>query len=512
MDRADNTMGLGDARATLDLNAEEFRALGYELVDRISEFIASLPERSAAPNASPAQVRELLGQGSLPESKEEPRKLLNEAADLLFDYTRLNGHPRSWGYIIGSPAPIGMLGDFLASAVNPNVVAWNGSPMATEIEAQVVRWIAEFLGYPTDCGGLLVSGGNMANFVGFLTARHARSQWNVRAQGLSAEDSRRLRVYVSQETHTWIEKAADLFGLGTDAIRWIPTDSAYRMHTGKLTSQIEEDLSKGDLPFLIVGTAGTVSTGAVDPLVELAAIARENNMWFHVDGAYGAVAVAVPSTPADLKGLREADSIAIDAHKWLFAPLEAGCAIVRNPKQLRDTFSYSPSYYRYYGHPGEEPVNFHEYGPQNSRGFRALKVWLALRQAGRQNYVDMISNNIQLAQTLYRDLEATPDFEVGTQGLSVTTFRYVPNDLEVNTPKTESYLNELNGELLSRIQKGGEAYASNAVLDGKFFLRVCVTNFRSTLEDVRALPAIVRRLGSNLDHEMRPRDLRLRTK
>ena len=203
--------------------------------------------------------------------------------------------------------------------------------MATEIEAQTVRWIAEFIGFPAACGGLLVSGGNMANFVCFLAARTAKAGWDVRKAGVG-NSAPRLLVYASSETHTWIQKAADLFGLGTDAIRWIPVDEHQRMKTHELRRQIAEDRAAGHQPFIVVGTAGSVSTGAVDPLRDIGAICREFDLWFHVDGAYGALAAAVPEAPEDLRALAEADSVAVDPHKWLYAPLEAGCALVRRPR------------------------------------------------------------------------------------------------------------------------------------------------------------------------------------
>ena len=370
--------------APLDLTPAEFRTLGHGLVERIADFLESVPERPTARGTSREEVCTALGQGPLPETGAAPAVLLERAADLLMRYSRLNGHPRSWGYVIGSPAPIGMLGDFLASAVNPNCTSWTASPAAGEMERQVVGWIAELLGYPAGCGGLLVSGGNMANFVGFLAARRAKAGPEVRSAGVAAGAARRFRVYASRETHTWIQKAADMAGLGTDAIRWIPTDSAQRLDLAALRRRIDEDREAGARPFLVVGSAGTVSTGAVDPLPGIAALCREQDLWFHVDGAYGAIAVAAPGTPEDLVGLRQADSIAIDGHKWLYVPLEAGCALVRDPAALPAAFAYRPPYYRFPVSPGDEPIHYYEPGPQNSRGLRALQLWLALGQAGRR--------------------------------------------------------------------------------------------------------------------------------
>ncbi|MDQ3427716.1 MAG: aminotransferase class V-fold PLP-dependent enzyme [Gemmatimonadota bacterium] len=488
------------------MSPDEFRALGHHLVDRIGEFLAGLPDRPVTPGESPATVRAALGGGGLPTHGGSADSLLEEAASLLFDHSLFNSHPRFWGYITSSPAPIGILGDLLAAAVNQNVGGWPLAPMATEIEAQTIRWIAELLGYPTSCGGLLVSGGNMANFVGFLAARKAKAGWDVRTSGMAANPGGLLRAYASAETHTWLQKAADLFGLGTDAVRWIPTDACLRMDAAALRRAIQADEAAGDRPFLVVGTAGSVSTGAVDPLPELAAICREHGLWFHVDGAYGGFAVAVPDAPPDLLGLREADSVAVDPHKWLYAPLEAGCALVRDPRALLDAFSYRPPYYHL--DPSDEaPINFYEYGPQNSRGFRGLKVWLGLRHAGREGYTDMIGADIALARSLHQHVAMCPGLEPRTQELSITTFRYVPPDLEPGGEAVEAYLNLVNAELLTRLQAGGEVYVSNAVVGGAFLLRACVVNFRTSAADVAALPGVVVRIGAAVDAELRPREL-----
>lgn len=274
-----------------------------------------------------------------------------------------------------------------------------------------------------------------------------------------------------------------------------------------LEKQIIADRAENHLPFLVVGAAGTVGTGIIDPLPEIAAICRKYNLWFHVDGAYGALAVVLPEASPELVGLREADSIALDPHKWLYNPLEAGCALVRDPRHLLEAFSHHPTYYNFDGTPEDPPINYHEFGLQNSRGFRALKVWLGLRQVGREGYIQMIGDDIALAQALYQAVGTYPELQAMTQNLSITTFRFVPRDLPNKPTAVEVYLNELNKELLNRLQKSGEAFISNAVVEGKYLLRACIVNFRTTLSDVEALPEIVIRLGRNLDSEIRPRSL-----
>ncbi len=499
-----NDERLDNRVSPLAMSSEEFRKLGTELVDRIADFLESLPSRPVTPAEAPADIRHALGaQRTLPQRGADPAQLLHRAADLLFEHSLFNGHPRFWGYITSSAAPIGALGELLAAAVNSNVGAWLLSPMASEIEGQTVRWIAEMLSYPLDCGGLFVSGGNMANLVCFLAARQAKAGWDVRTNGMNGTH---LRVYCSNETHTWIQKAADIAGMGTEAIRWVPVDDEMRVDLLALREQILKDLEAGDKPLLVVGNAGSVSTGALDPLPELAALCREFDLWFHVDGAYGGLAAVLPDAPDALAGLREADSVAVDPHKWLYAPLEAGCTLVRDPEKLRAAFAYHPVYYHF----GVEATNYFDLGPQNSRGFRALKVWLALQQVGREGYEQMISDDICLARALFQRISQNAELEALTQSLSITTFRFRPTDLDSGDDEAESYLNELNLALLTRLQSSGEAYLSNAVVHGKFALRACIVNFRTSLPDIEALLPIVLGMGRALDLEMRPE--RLQTK
>lgn len=477
--------------------SEEFRSAGHKLVDRIADFLDSLPHIKVTPGESPSVVREALDAGrGLPESGTDPAALLERAVQLVFDHSLFNAHPRFWGYVTAGAAPIGMLGELLAAAANPNCGAWFLSPMASEIEGQTIRWIAEMLRYPMDCGGLFVSGGNMANIVGFLAGRAAKGGAEIRSKGV---DGMRLRAYCSAETHTWIQKAADLAGLGTESVRWIGVDEHFRMDVEALRKRIHEDVAAGDKPFLIVGNAGTVSTGAVDDLRELAKVCREFDVWFHVDGAYGAMAAAAPDASRLFAGLEEANSLAVDPHKWLYAPLEAGCALVRDVSKLRDAFSYHPAYYHF----GVEATNYFDLGPQNSRGFRALKVWLALQQVGREGYAQMIADDIRLSRAMYDAVSRHPELEAMTQGLSIATFRYVPSDLNRFDQSDTEYLNKLNQELLTRLQQGGEAYLSNAVIGGRYALRACIVNFRTALEDVEAVPELVVRLGRQIDGELR---------
>lgn len=505
-----NHQNLHERKAPIDIAPGDFRTAGHRVIDQLADYLESLAKRPVTTGETPAEIRNLLGQEPLPSAGIPLESLLEETISLLVNHSLFNGHPRFWGYITSSAAPIGALGDLIAAAINPNVGAWFLSPVASEIESQTIRWIAEMLAYPTDCGGLLVSGGNMANFVGFLAARNAKAPWDVKVDGIAASVGKRLIAYCSTETHTWIDKAADIHGLGESSVRKIKTDQDFKIDLNALRDQIVNDKKSGFVPFLVVGTAGTTGVGAIDPLPAMAEICREFDLWFHVDGAYGGVAACLPAAPSDLSGMNEADSVVIDPHKWLYTPLEAGCVLVRDPSCLRNAFSHRPpSYYKFDQDLEEQPLNYYEIGPQNSRGFRALKVWLAFKQVGREGYVKMITDEIELAGELFKLARFHPALEPITHNLSITTFRYVPENLPRGSEEVETYLNKLNAAILSRLEKEGEAFVSNAVIGDKFALRVCIVNFRTTMADIEALPEIVVRVGNEVDQDIRPDKLRV---
>jgi len=490
------------------MGTAEFREVGHELVDRIADFLESLPDRPITAAMTPTDVRKLIGTGKLPQQGRDASSLLAEVAPLLFNHSLHNGHPKFLGYITSSAAPIGALADLLAASVNSNLGLWDLSPIATEIEAQTVRWLAEFIGYPGGCGGVMVSGGNAANFQGFVAARKAIIPWNVREGGLYG-DTRRLKAYVSRAAHTWIEKAADVCGMGANGISWIETDAAERMKIDALRERVAADTRNGYIPFLVVGTAGSVGTGAVDPLRAIAEFCKAQQLWMHVDGAYGAPAAALNESPDDLRALALADSVALDPHKWLYSPIEAACVLTRDPQALPNAFGFAPDYYRLDDaeDTGDPKIEYYEYGMQNTRGFRALKVWLSLRLAGRLGFTQSIRADIALAQRLYGVVKRHAELEAHTLNLSIVTFRYVPLDLREPTEAVADYLNALNKAILAQIQTCGELFLSNAIIQQKYLLRACIVNFRTTDADVDAVPALVAETGRRLDEELRPAHL-----
>lgn len=486
-------------KSPVEISKDDFKKNGYQLVDAISNFIDTIYEKRVTTGETPKQIQKLLGNASLPENGTSISEIISKSSDLLLQHSLLNGHPKFFGYITSSPTPIGALADFLAASVNPNVGANILSPMATAIEKQTVKWLTEFIGAAPSCGGILVSGGNMANFTAFLAARTAKAPKALKEDGLASNQGEMV-FYCSKATHTWIEKAAILFGHGTKAIRWIATDADNKMNTEILSQTINDDLKIGKKPFLVIGNAGDVSTGAVDNLSAIANICKVYDLWFHIDGAYGIPAAVIPKYKSLFEGILEADSIALDPHKWLYAPLEAGCTLVKNPQHLIDTYSSHPVYYNFSNHEDEPSLNYYEFGFQNSRGFRALKVWMALQQVGKNGYIEMIGEDIALSQMLFAQAKKHPELEAVTQNLSITTLRYVPSNYVQHGKENEEYLNSLNENLLNKLQETGEVFLSNAVVEGKYCLRACIVNFRTSEKDIQEVIEIIVREGRKVHY------------
>ncbi len=483
--------------APLDMTGEEFRRVGHKLVDQIAAFLDGVRSRKVQSLDAVEAAQQFLGDQALPSKGLSADEVMSDVSSLLIEKSLLTAHPRFWAYINGSASPIGALADMLAAAINPNLATWAVGPVASEIERQSVQWIAELMGYPRQAGGLLVSGGTVANITALLAARRAVLGAEIRRDGL--RNSPQSRFYATVETHAWLEKAVDMMGFGEAAITRVETDAQLRMDTVHLAACIAEDRKAGHLPFAVVASAGTVSTGAIDPIKAIAALCSRENVWFHIDGCYGAAAAILPSAPADLQCLGLADSIAMDAHKWLYVPLEAGCVLVKDKNHLVDTFAHETGYYPVSDETMPLPVAYRDQGIQTSRGFRALKVWMCLRQAGREGYIDMIGSNIRLAQHLADRITQTAALELRYRSLSIVTFRYNPGLKELpGGTLSNQVLNKVNQNILKKLQEEGWAYPSHAHIGGEFLLRVCITNFRTRLEDVDLLPGKVVEFGTAL--------------
>lgn len=494
--------------APLDMSPCEFRKLGQQVAEQLAEFLCTLPDRPVNPDGATDEALDTLAaldaSVALPEDGADARELLAETTRLLCEHVTFSGHPRFMDVSASSPAPIGSLAEFLAAAVNARGGGRAAESLVGQIEAQTIRWLAEMLGYPIDCGGLLLGGDHQGNIAAMLAARTAKVPWDVRGSGLAAGPAHKLRLYASQEAHSWIERAAELLGLGRATIRRVPVNGRHGMDHRALHRMLQEDTDAGLLPFLVIGTAGTWQAGGVDPLLELASICHAYKLWFHVDGTYGGCAALLLdqpdaiAVPDDLRGIRVADSLALDAHRWLYAPRDTSFLLVRNPDlSWYDSLDNGRGY-------------AHNDGDEDdaawlcTNGFHALDVWLALRQVGRKGYVEMLSADIELARILDQLVREQAELQPGTQSLSITTFRYVPSDLTNGDPELERYLERLNRRLLARLRQNGDALLSGVTVSGTFMLRAGIVNFRTSLEDIEALVTSVMHLGRDVDAELRP--------
>ncbi len=435
-----------------------------------------------------------LFQGPVPEEGRPFEEVLAFVREHVLPFPMGNSHPRFYGFINATADPVGIMADYLAAAMNPN--CWGGDHAAIHVEAQAMRWIAEMLGYPPEAEGILVSGGSMANFTALAAARRAMTPGNVREDGLAGPDRPRLTIYASDQVHSCVDKAADLLGIGTAQLRRIPTDDRFRILTGDLVRAVAADRAAGFTPAIVVGNAGTVNTGAIDPLEDLADFCRRESLWFHVDGAYGALASMVPELRPLFAGMERADSIAADPHKWLYVPYEAGATLVREPGRLAAAFRKFPEYLASDPEsPFPGPAWFAERGPELSRGFKALKVWMGLMTHGRRAYVERIASDVRLARFLSAEVDRRPDFErLSEPVLSIANFRFRPAGRSLS----DTDLDRLNRRIIHRLVGGGSHFLSPTILKGRTALRVSITNFRTREEDLLALLGESERIGRDL--------------
>jgi glutamate/tyrosine decarboxylase-like PLP-dependent enzyme len=484
----------------LDWSPERARVLGEGALALWTELLASLRSLPVDRGRRSDEVRA----GLVREVPEEPLttdELLAELRRLVFDYSMYPGHPGFMAYVTGAGTVPGAVAELLAAGLNQNVGGWRLSPGASEIELAVTRWLARQFGLPERAGGLLVSGGAAANLIGLKAARDARAGGPVRSSGLRGLPE--LTLYASEEVHGVAVRAADLLGLGAGALRKLPVDDAFRLRVETLVAAVEADLRAGRRPIAVVASAGTVATGAVDPLGEIADVCERYELWLHVDGAYGGPAVLADDLRPLLEGIERADSIAFDPHKWLYVPHSAGCVLVRDVDDLARSFSVEASYLHQDLEATGRGLDFAQLGPQFSRGFQALKVWLSLLAHGRAAYARRISHDSALARYLGELVLERPEFELAAPvGLSICCFRYVPPDLPENAGRDE-YLDRLNERLMTAIQLDGRSYCSNAILRGRFVLRACIVNFRTEAQDVERLLDVAAELGERIERELR---------
>lgn len=473
---------------------DSMRTLGHRMVDDMVEYLKTVRERPAWRHA-PSSVREHFN-NSLPIDPQAPEEVYQEFHDYILPWPVGNIHPRYWGWIFGTGTILGAFGEMLSATMNIGAACGLSYNSANYVEVQVLNWLKEMLGFPASASGLLTSGCSEANLIGLAVARNTKAGYDLRHEGIRAA-SAKMVLYASEEIHNSVLKAVEILGLGSDALHTVPTDNHFRIDLMALGENIARDRRAGHHPFCIVGAAGTTNTGAIDDLEALADICQKENLWFHVDGAFGAWAAIAPKTKDQIKGLGQADSLAFDLHKWMYMPYEIGCVVVQHEEDHRKTFSTTADYLAHgegqRGMTGHDIPYLEEYGIQLSRGFRALKAWMSFKEHGVEKYGRLIQQNIDQIHYLEKLIESTPELElVAPVNLNVLCFRYLNPDLDNKS------LDKLNKQIVIELQEEGKAIPSLTKIRGRDVIHIANTNHRTRREDFDILVCEVIRLGKKI--------------
>jgi aromatic-L-amino-acid/L-tryptophan decarboxylase len=458
---------------------QELRALGHRMLDDVFDNLATLREQPAWQPLPEASATALTA--PLPSKGRPADEVYRTLAEHVVPYTNGNRHPRAWGWVRGTGTPLAVLADMLASGLNAHVAGGHQAPVV--VEATCLRWLAELMGMPPESSGLLTTGATMANIVGLAVGRHANAGYDIRKHGLQGCVHPQLLVYGSTETHSWVLKAVELMGLGRAAYRRIPVTDSHQIDLQELEQQIEQDRADGHRPAVMIANCGTVNTGAIDALEAIAQLCRKYDLWFHVDGAFGALLRLTREYAHLVRGIEQADSLAFDLHKWVYLPFEIGCILVRDPKLHTATFATQASYLEEAeGGIMAGGLPFADRGVELTRGFRALKLWMSLQVHGVETIAALIAQNMAQAAYLEELIHAAPRLELlAPRPTNVVCFRYC------NSQMDDDALNALNRRLLIELQESGRYIVSSTVLDGRYALRVAITNHRSRMEDFAAL-------------------------
>lgn len=461
-------------------------ALGHRMVDDMFEYLQSLRSRPVYKKTDAAAVNSM--QQPLPITGADAQTVYEEFLQYILPYNKNNIHPRFWSWVEGGGTPFGMLADMLASGMNPNVALGDHMPMY--VDRQVVEWSKQMMGFPPTASGLLVSGASMANITALVVARNQFHR-DIRKQGMRAVPGQMI-LYGSSETHNCVAKGIEVIGIGSDNFRKIAVDDHFRINTDALRKAIAEDRAAGNFPFCIIGNAGTVNTGAIDPLEELAAIAKEEGCWLHIDGAFGAIPSILPEFAQLRNGLALADSLSFDYHKWLYVNYEVGCVLVRDGSLHRDSFATTVNYLIHHERGlSSGPESTANFGMELSRSFKALKIWMLLKEHGLQTYMDLVRQNLRQAQYLGSLVKQTPHLELlADVSLNIVCYRFNPGNI------SEDALNRLNKEILMRLQEQGIAAPSYTLLNNKYAIRAAICNHRSRMEDFEVLVRETVRIGN----------------
>lgn len=481
-----------------DIDLEEFRRVGHEVIDAITAYHQQLDRRPVLPLTTPAEVAARFAD-DFAEFGESPEALLADWRERVAPLLTAIGSPRHFAFVNGSGAMIGIFADALAAASNTNAGAWKLGPAAAEIERQVLRWVASFIGYPEDAGGILLSGGTMANFTAILTALRHVAPYDSTPRGLQdrARIGRFLLYMSDHEGHISVVRVADMLNLGREAVRLVPSRPDFTMDPDALDAMLAADRARGDVPFCVVAQLGSVNAGAIDPIDALADVCEKHGVWLHGDGAIGLLAAGLPETASRFRGLERADSLSFDAHKWLGVPHDCGVLLVRHAERLRRAFSITAPYLRG-SRQTDDATDFLEYGPQMSRGFRALKVWMVLRFFGASGVRALVAKNIALTRHLHGLVRDHPDFEVlHDPVLSICSFRFVPHQVG-DAEDAAEWIDRLNSEIAEDIQRSGTALLMTTRVRGRIALRMSICSQRTLEEDIDATFEVIAAAGRRL--------------
>ena len=465
------------------MRADEFRKLGHQVVDLLAEYLEHIEEKPVFPNVEPSLLTALFAE-PLPQLPSAPEAVLKELEEKLLPYCTHVGHPGYMGLITPSPNPIGIIGDFICSALNQNIGAYSIGPAAVAMERRTVRWLTDLAGYDDKAGGNLTSGGMMANFIGIKLARDAVSGDRIQQEGVRD----RWAVYASEERHVSVDKAVDAAGVGRTALRALPTDAEFQLRLDALEAAIAEDHKHGIRPLCIVGIFGTTNTGAIDPVRELRAIADREGMWLHVDAAYGGGMLLSHAWNKRNQGLELADSITIDPHKWFYAPLDAGAILVKDYRRLTASFGIKPSYLTDELDRANERYQYYVHSIEQSRRFRGLKVWMSFKRYGAAQIGEWIDNNVRQAKHLYSLVAKHPEFEAASDPpMSAICIGYRGAGRQIGEKQSK----ELHAEVARRIEQSGKFWISTTELKGKWWFRINPVNFRTRTEHMDRLLALL---------------------
>jgi aromatic-L-amino-acid/L-tryptophan decarboxylase len=476
------------------MDAREFQQIGHQVVDLLAEYFDHIEEKPVFPDVEPQFLTELFDE-PLPQTPSPAEEVLAELQEKLLPYCTHVGHPGYMGLITPSPNPVGVIADFICSALNQNIGAYTIGPAGVAMERRTVRWLTDLVGYGPAAGGNLTSGGMMANFIALKLARDWTS--GDRAQQYGVHQS--WAVYTSEERHVSVDKAVDAVGLGRTALRALPTDSEFRVRLDALESAIAEDRRHGIVPMCIVGIFGTTNTGAVDPIRELRTIADRERMWLHADAAYGGGMLLSNESPMRDRGLELADSVTIDPHKWFYAPLDAGAVLVKDEKRLTASFGMKPSYLTDELDHAKERYQYYVHGFEQSRRFRGLKVWMSFKRYGARQIGEWVDNNVRQARHLYSLVASHLEFEAASHPpMSAICIRYRGADPD------EAKSKELHAQVVGRVEQSGKFWISTTELKGKTWFRINPVNFRTRTEHMEQLLTLLEQECRTAIHSARP--------